>query len=501
MNVLISWLGKTDIEKMKQNELASIATLATRHTVSFDEILILANAWEEDWQSYEDWLNKRLHIMDRPATASIVHQSMDSPTNYQAIAAIMQRHLEHLSTSNNRIYINLTSGTPAMTAISVLFGKGIYDCRFLQSGPDNSVEEVHIPFDFAATYARVARTSISAKVMAGPDFNGAFNDLVAQSASMQVLIQQASRLALTDLPALILGESGTGKEVLATAIHAGSSRSAKVLKTINCGALPENLVDSILFGHVKGAFTGADKEHAGLFEQANGGTLFLDEVGELTPAVQVKLLRVLQQGEITRVGDSKTRRVDVRILAATHRPLISMVADGTFREDLFYRLAVGVIELPPLRQRREDIPVLVSQILAEINATFAKIPDYQSKKISDSAINFIKEQPWPGNIRALWNTLSRAVLWAKSDELSLQDIAGVQLQLKSNSQDNHSLPPLVAGFDVQQYIDGIKEKIIVAALEQTGGNLSKSAKLLGLANHQTLSNWMKKLEIKSDHLP
>uniref|UniRef100_UPI004048E3B2 sigma-54 interaction domain-containing protein n=1 Tax=Rheinheimera sp. TaxID=1869214 RepID=UPI004048E3B2 len=496
MRVLISWLGKTDVDNMLQDKLASIATLATKHSYAFDDIIILANSWQEHWQQYESWLNKRLAVLARPDVAKIVNQSLSSPTHYQAVANVMQRNLEQLAKTDNEIFINLTSGTPTMTAVSVLLGKGIYGCHFLQTAPDNSIEEVTIPFDFAATYARVARHNISARVISGPAFAGAFNTLTAKSAPMQAVIRQASKLAVTELPALILGETGTGKEVLATAIHAASNRSNKPLKTINCGALPENLVDSILFGHVKGAFTSADKDHAGLFEQTNGGTLFLDEVGELTPAVQVKLLRALQQGEITRVGGSKTIQVDVRIIAATHRPLTSMMADGVFREDLFYRLAVGVIQMPSLRERREDIPLLVAQILAEINATFAKLPDYSSKKISSSAIKFIEGQAWPGNIRALWNSLNRAVLWADSDEITEQDLQSATISVAQSGSSEQNVPNLVAGFDVQQYIDAIKEKYVLAALEKSGGNLSKAAKLLGLANHQTLSNWIKKLGIE-----
>ncbi|WP_336512194.1 sigma-54 factor interaction domain-containing protein, partial [Vibrio anguillarum] len=180
-------------------------------------------------------------------------------------------------------------------------------------------------------------------------------------------MKKAHRLALSDLPVLVLGESGSGKEVMATAIHNASSRAEMPFRAVNCGALPENLVDSILFGHVKGAFTGADKDHSGLFEQANGGTLFLDEVGELPLNVQVKLLRALQQKEITRVGDVKSKVVDVRIIAATHQDLFQMTSQGAFREDLFYRLAVGVIEVPPLRARAEDIPELISILMSDIN--------------------------------------------------------------------------------------------------------------------------------------
>lgn len=498
MNVLISWLGKTDIDHMQVDKFASIATLATKHNVIFDRITILANNWEEHWQRYEDWLNKQLAVIGRPANVEIIRQSLSSPTDYSAVAAIMQRHLAGLTQTPADIFINLTSGTPAMTAVSVLLGKGIYQCHLLQTAPDSSVEEVRIPFDFAATYAKVARSNIKTKVATGPKFSSAFSDLVAKSAVMQQTIFKAQKLATTDLPALLLGETGTGKEVLAKAIHAASARGDKPMKIINCGAIPDNLVDSILFGHVKGAFTGADKDHAGLFEQADGGTLFLDEVGELTSSVQVKLLRALQQGEITRVGDSKTRTVDVRILAATHRPISQMVSEGTFREDLYFRLAVGVIELPALRERPGDIPELLQQILAEINTNFARQPDFVSKTISNDAIKFAETYNWPGNIRALWNTLNRAVLWAECNEISAVHLQQAGPPAAFSITSEPKVPDLVAGFDVHQYIDGIKEKLVHAALDKANGNLSKAAKLLGLANHQTLSNWMDKLKLKPD---
>lgn len=495
MKILISWLGKTDIDNMQADKLAAIATLAIKYPDPFDKVLVLANSWEEHWHSYEQWLNKRLAVSGRPAGVEVRQQSLSSPIDYVAIAAVMQRNLQALCQGDNQVYINLTSGTPAMTAMSVLIGQGMYQCHFLQAAPDNSVVDVRIPLDFAATYKKAASSSVSNKVIAGPSLSAEFGHMVAESDLMKAVLSKAAKLAATDLPALILGETGTGKEVLATAIHAAGSRSAKPLKTINCGALPENLVDSILFGHVKGAFTGANNDHAGLFEQADGGTLFLDEVGELTPAVQVKLLRALQQGEITRVGDSKSRQVDVRVIAATHRQLATMVAEGTFREDLFYRIAVGIIELPPLRQRTADIPGLVKQIMAEINAVFAKLPEYKSKKISSSAIKFIAMQPWPGNIRALWNALNRAVLWADNTELSVTDIQNATVDAVKKDESSPVVPEFVAGFDIQQYIDGIKENIVKAALDKTAGNKSKAAKLLGLANHQTLANWMKHLGI------
>lgn len=280
---------------------------------------------------------------------------------------------------------------------------------------------------------------------------------------------------------------------MATAIHNASFRSDKPFRAVNCGALPENLVDSILFGHVKGAFTGADKDHVGLFEQANSGTLFLDEVGELPLNLQVKLLRALQQKEITRVGDVKSRVIDVRIIAATHQDLFQMISKGAFREDLFYRLAVGVIEMPPLRARVEDIPELISTLMGDINQQAAKHPLFESKKISSDAINFAKSYLWPGNIRELWNTLNRAVLWSESNTISAADLQSSVLSAgrKQSSQSEFFVPG-----DIQQYIDNIKKDAVELALEYSRNNKSKAAEALGLKSHQTLSGWMTKLGIE-----
>ena len=239
-----------------------------------------------------------------------------------------------------------------------------------------------------------------------PKVQKAFSELTAKSKIMTDVVEKAKRIAASEVPALILGETGTGKELMANAIHKGSLRGNKPIRVVNCGALAENLVDSTLFGHKKGAFTGADKDYAGLFEQANGGTLFLDEVGELKPDIQVKLLRALQQGEITRLGDTKTINVDVRVIAATHQDLTILIEQGDFREDLFYRLAVGIINMPPLRDRIEDIPVIVEQLTEQINDSGAKHPDYVSKKVSENGIKFILSQSWLGNIRELWRQRS-----------------------------------------------------------------------------------------------
>jgi transcriptional regulator with PAS, ATPase and Fis domain len=250
-----------------------------------------------------------------------------------------------------------------------------------------------------------------------------------------------------------------------------------------------------LFGHVKGAFTGADKEHKGLFEQADGGTLFLDEVGELTPQTQVKLLRALQQGEITRVGSEQTISVDVRIIAATHRDLMQLVETDKFREDLFYRLAVGIVEIPALRNRFEDIAPLTHELSNEINLAASKHPDYKSKNLSESAIKFISTQAWSGNIRELWNTLNRAFLWSDKEKITDKDIQdALIIRTKSQESTNISLT-LGQQVNLSDILDIHRKKYIEAALKATGNNKTKAAKMLSVNSHQVLSTWIKDLAI------
>jgi transcriptional regulator with GAF, ATPase, and Fis domain len=253
-----------------------------------------------------------------------------------------------------------------------------------------------------------------------------------------------------------------------------------------------------LFGHVKGSFTGADKEHRGLFEQADGGTLFLDEVGELTAQTQVKLLRALQQGEITKVGSEQTINVDVRIIAATHRDLMQQVESGSFREDLFYRLAVGIVDIPALRERIEDIPELVNELTDEINLTTSKLPGAKGKNISDNAIKFILSQPWPGNIRELWNTLNRALLWSENKLITEKDLSDAIVNRRNINDCKEVVLSYNDQVDIIQLTEQYQKKYVEAALKASG-NMKKSAtKILGLKDHQTLSNWMKRLGIASE---
>lgn len=249
-----------------------------------------------------------------------------------------------------------------------------------------------------------------------------FEDIVTRSDAMERVIRVGTRAASSQIPVLIEGESGVGKELIARAIQGTSERRARPFVTVNCGAIPENLVESILFGHEKGAFTGANEKHVGKFQEAHGGTLFLDEVGELPPEIQVKLLRALQEGEIDPIGARRPVKVDFRLISATNRRLIDLVKDGLFREDLYYRLNVFPLWLPPLRDRREDIPDLVRHFLARFAAEEGR---QHISSVAPDAIAMLQRYDWPGNIRQLENAVFRAVVLCEGNHLSREDFPQV----------------------------------------------------------------------------
>lgn len=277
-----------------------------------------------------------------------------------------------------------------------------------------------------------------------------FADIITRSEAMAAVLRTAQKAAASSIPVLIEGESGVGKELFARAIHGSSERKSKPFVAVNCGAIPDNLVESILFGHEKGAFTGATERHMGKFVEASGGTLFLDEVGELPLAAQVKLLRALQEGTVEAVGGRKPVKVDVRIISATNRKLLDLVKNGAFREDLFYRLHVLPLTIPPLRMRREDIPHLLRHFLAR----FAAEENRTITGISGEAVTHLAQLDWPGNIRQLENTVYRAVVMSESEQLGLSDFPQVLSQPVPDGQFPHSEPLVVAPSTAPAMVSG-----------------------------------------------
>jgi DNA-binding NtrC family response regulator len=280
-----------------------------------------------------------------------------------------------------------------------------------------------------------------------------FKDIVTRSPKMLSVLRSAEKAAASHIPVLVEGESGVGKELIARAIHGQGERRSKPFIAVNCGAIPDNLVESILFGHEKGAFTGATEKHLGKFIEASGGTLFLDEVGELPMAAQVKLLRAIQQGEVEPVGGRKPVKVDVRIISATNRNLIDDVKSGRFREDLFYRLHVFPIAVPPLRERSEDIPDLVRHFLARIAAEEGK----RVRAISGEALALLGRHRWPGNVRQLENAVFRAVVLAESDSIGIDEFPQIAAQIGGQNGSHAAPAPVSEGFTEAMRAPGMLE--------------------------------------------
>jgi DNA-binding NtrC family response regulator len=313
--------------------------------------------------------------------------------------------------------------------------------------------------------------------------------LVGKSTIMRDLFQLLETVAATSSTVLITGETGTGKELAARAIHHNSPRRANRFVALNCSAIPETLLEAELFGHARGAFTGAVGTRQGRVEQAHKGTLFLDEVGTMSPALQAKLLRVLQEREFERVGDSHTIKIDVRVIAATHSDLSRMVADGTFREDLFYRLNVLPVQLPPLRDRRDDIPLLVQHFLQRLAPESGR----GTMTVSQEAMRRLMAYRWPGNVRQLENTVERALAFSQGrSHIDVQDLAP-EIQNHTGVVEGADTWLPEDGLDFERYIEGIELSLIKRSLERTQGNKRQAARLLNL-KRTTLIEKLKRLE-------
>ncbi len=316
-----------------------------------------------------------------------------------------------------------------------------------------------------------------------------FIDIIGQSDEIRQVLSLVEKVADSDSTILINGESGTGKELFARAIHKSSHRKSRPFIPLNCGAIPENLLESELFGHVRGAFTGATSPRPGKFELANGGTIFLDEIGDMSPDLQVKVLRVLEEREFERVGGSKTIRVDIRIIAATHQDLEGAVLKGTFREDLFYRLYVIPISLPPLRERKTDIPLLISHFLNEFNREKNK----DVTEVSNEAMDLVVKYSWPGNVRELRNMMERVVILKGQGEISPKDLP----ERVRRANGHVSLPKIDIsdeGICLNTAVSEFEKALISQSLEKTKWVKNRAAKLLQL-NRTTLVE-----KIKRHHL-
>ncbi|CCQ91807.1 Transcriptional regulatory protein pilR [Nitrospina gracilis 3/211] len=368
--------------------------------------------------------------------------------------------------------IMMTAYASAETAVETM-KKGAYDYL---SKPFK-IEELQLIIKNAAEKKRLADENTYLKSALKDKYQ--FANIIGKSEGMRQVFDYINKVANSNATVLIGGESGTGKELVAKALHFNSNRKNYPFISINCGAMPENLLESELFGHEKGAFTSADSTKIGLMEAANKGTFFLDEISEAPLSIQVKLLRVLQEKEFTRVGGTKPIKVDLRIIAASNRDLAQAVKDKEFREDLYYRLKVIHIQIPPLRQRKEDISLLVHHFITKY------CEEYQGEKklksISPEAIKVLENYDWPGNVRELENVLERAVVLESQDTIQVDSLPEELMGAKTSVADN-MVPSLTdEPIDLESTLDRIEKKMLLGALDKSDGMINKAAQLLNLS--------------------
>jgi DNA-binding NtrC family response regulator len=500
---LVAWIGKTDLRAPTESGSVGAGPVAQALAArAFDEVLLLADSPEHDVAAYLKWLRSR-----SKAPISVLHEKLTSPMHFgeihqaavRAVSQLVGGHPETVA-----LTFHLSPGTPAMAAVWILLGKTRYRAELIESSKAHGVRTAEIPFDISADFLpdllRDQDERLRLASAADPPAAPEFADIIHRSRVMARLIQRAKRIAIRNVPVLIEGESGTGKEMLARAIHQASPRKDKPFVAVNCGAIASELVESELFGHRRGAFTDAKTQHIGYFEAAHGGTLFLDEVGELPLASQVKLLRAVQEGEIVRVGTTRPVKVNVRIVAATNRTLTDEIASGRFREDLFYRLAVAVLLIPPLRERAEDLNVLFEALLDQVNRESSGEPGFKEKRLSVSAKNLLLAHSWPGNVRELLNTLRRAAIWNDADTISSED-AREALLPALRTVGPHTTGqvldrPLGNGLDLPAILQQVARHYLQRAMIEANSNKTKAAELLGLASYQTLTNWLTKYGVE-----
>jgi DNA-binding NtrC family response regulator len=496
--LLICWLGATDLKASSADETVGLGPIAQAAIVrTYDAIALISDYGKDRTLSYINWLQGKTS-----SQISVQYDSLSSPTNFGEIYQIASRLVSDKINAYGpsvSLTFHLSPGTPAMAAVWIILSKTRFPAELIESSREHGVRTASVPFDISAEFIpdllRGPDKRLE-KLAAGlPPEAPEFENIIHKSRIMSRVITKARHIAPRSVPVLIEGETGTGKELLARAIHEASPRKGKPFLAVNCGAIPSELIESELFGHEKGAFTGADKQKIGYFEASNTGTLFLDEISELPMSAQAKTLRALQEKEITRLGATQPIKFDVRIIAATNRNLIDEVAAGHFRSDLFYRIVVAVLKLPPLRERPGDISLLIDWLLDQINQDSINEPGYKYKKISAAAKNLMIQHTWPGNVRELQNTLRRAAIWSVDPTIDAQDITEAMLPMIHVNNDKLLGRPLGDGLNLPEIMEKLAQHYLKRALDEANGNKTKATELVGLPSYQTFSNWLKKYNV------
>ena len=520
--ILFSWIGHNDLRAMaaslpeKEQEevlkglnpptplIGQVGPLkCLLDAEQFDEVHLLSDLGTFRNRHYLKWLggDPVLHVV-----------KLTNPTDYPAVFKVADEILASVVSVPRPhrldLCLHLSPGTPTMTAIWLLLGKSKYQPATFYQTHKGKAWETSVPFDlvmeFVPQVLRDADARLQRLSSQSPRDVEGFEGIIGESRTLRLAVGFAQRAARRDVSVLLLGESGTGKEKFARAIHDASPRKKNRFVSINCAAISRELLESELFGHKKGSFTGAVADRDGAFKEADGGTLFLDEIGECDPSMQAKLLRVLQPPDddpchrvFCRVGDSKEITSDVRIIAATNRDLNAAIARNQFRDDLYYRLAAITIKLPPLRERRDDIPLLVQRLLGQINENFERgEPGYRHKSISNSAMTFVRNHPWPGNVRQMFHTLQQAAVMTDGDTIERQDIADAVAEVPGKPTVELMEQPLGEGFVLTDFLEEIHRHYLIRAMKEAAGVKTKAAELLGYKNYQTLSAQLDRLKVE-----
>lgn len=484
MNVLLTFTGFQDpYSKSLQSENDQTGPILSLLAVrEFDRVVLFStpNTIEQSTQTMA-----AIHERHPAVEVEISHVELSDPTDYLEILRGLRRVIGALDLgAGSDIYVSVASGTPQMHAVWILLVTcGEVPARILHVRPLRFVSkdrpvvsEVDLgSTEFPDVQLRVASQSEIPEYQIAVDAVAVTREIgiVGDHPALLKAVDAVAALAGSDAPILVLGETGTGKELFAKMVHRLSGRAADRFIALNCAALPKDLAESILFGHKRGAFSGAVNDQLGKFELADGGTLFLDELGELPLESQAKLLRVIEDGIVEPIGVKKGRRVNVRIVAATNVDLRKAVKLKKFRDDLYFRLNVGQVILPPLRARVSDIPKLALSILGQLNETIR-----QPKRLSIGALKALERHPWPGNVRELGNVIERAVLLTKRETIEREDLDFAREG--DDTSGEYPIPDIADGFSMESYLAGTRKQLVARALELSDGNKSRAARLLGV---------------------